>query len=182
MSTSHQRTLRKEGGRKTPNRPPQSPSTLVASWTYAGPHIPRPEQPRMHLNLWKLEGTPATNQEVVFQDFTFVPEGATGVGDGVAPGTPAAPSGRLRDVTPNPFNPRTTVRFELLRGGTVRLDVFDLEGRHVRALVGGNFAAGEHAATWDGRDDEGAAAASGVYLFQLRGDDFAEARRATLIR
>ncbi|MBD3220989.1 hypothetical protein GF314_07070, partial [bacterium] len=51
----------------------ESTSPLIHAWTYAGPHIPRPEQPRFHLNLWKLEGTPAGDQEVVFRDFRFVP-------------------------------------------------------------------------------------------------------------
>ena len=161
----------------------ESPSSLISSWTYTGPHIPRPEQPRLHLNLWKLDGTPATNQEVVFQGFRFVRDGAiTGVGDDVASGPPATPAGRLHSAMPNPFNPRTTVRFDLDRGGPVQLEVFDLAGRHVRTLLSGDLAAGEHAATWDGRDANGLAVSSGVYLFQLRGDDFAETRNATLIR
>jgi hypothetical protein len=161
----------------------ESPASLISAWTYTGPHIPRPEQPRMHLNMWKLEGTPAANQEVVFQGFRFLREGVlTGVGGDVASGSPAAPAGRLRPAMPNPFNPRTTVRFDLDRGGTVQLEVFDLEGRHVRTLVSGHLAAGEHAATWDGRGSDGLAVASGVYLLQLRGSDFAETRHVTLIK
>lgn len=161
----------------------ESPANLISAWTYTGPHIPRPEQPRMHLNLWKLEGTPAANQEVVFQGFRFLRDGApTAVGDDLASGPPAAPAGRLHPAMPNPFNPRTTVRFDLDRGGQVRLEVFDLEGRHVRTLVSGNLAAGRHEATWDGRGGDGLAVASGVYLFQLRGSDFAETRQVTLIK
>ncbi|MDO9695035.1 MAG: FlgD immunoglobulin-like domain containing protein [Candidatus Latescibacteria bacterium] len=161
----------------------ESPANLVAAWTYAGPHIPRPEQPRMHLNLWKLAGTPAANQEIVFQDFTFVPEGnATGVQDDIVHGTPAVPAGLLRSVAPNPFNPRTTVRFELTREGPVQLEVFDLEGRRVRTLVDGWFTAGPHTAEWDGLDGEGGGVGSGVYLFQLRGDGYVETRQVTLIR
>jgi len=161
----------------------ETPANLISAWTYTGPHIPRPEQPRMHLNLWKLEGTPAANQEVVFQGFRFLREGApTGVGDDVASGPPAAPAGRLHPAMPNPFNPRTKMRFDLDRAGTVQLEVFDLEGRHVRTLVSGNLEAGEHAATWDGRNGDGLAVASGVYLLQLRGKNFAETRHVTLIK
>ena len=53
----------------------ETPANIIASWTYTGPHIPRPEQPRVHLNLWRTNN-PATNQEVVFDDFTFIPMGA----------------------------------------------------------------------------------------------------------
>lgn len=160
----------------------ESPASLIASWTYEGPHIPRPEQPRVHLNLWKLTGVPAANQEVVFQDFRFVPEGATDVGDTFAGGLPAAPSGRLHPASPNPFNPLTTIRFDLARAGSVRLEVFDLQGRRVRTLVDDHREAGQHAVAWDGRDTGGAAMASGVYLLRLRGADFAETRQVTLVR
>jgi len=161
----------------------ESPANLIAAWTYTGPHIPRPESPRLHLNLWKLTGTPAANQEVVFKDFTFMPEGAiSAVPDDNVRGLPAIPAGRLHGAVPNPFNPQTTVRFELDRAGAVRLDVFDLEGRRVRTLVNGQREAGAHEAQWDGRDAAGKAVASGVYLFQLRGSDFTDSRQATLVR
>lgn len=161
----------------------ESPASLIASWTYTGPHIPRPESPRMHLNLWKLTGSPAANQEVVFKDFRFLPEGAiSAVPDDTARGVPAIPAGRLHGAVPNPFNPQTTVRFELDRAGAVRLDVFDLEGHRVRTLVDGQREAGAHEAQWDGRDATGMAVASGVYLFQLRGSGFIDSQQATLVR
>lgn len=53
----------------------ESPVNMIHEWTYYGPHVPRPEQPRVHLNLWKLSGTPSTDQEVIIDDFTFIPLG-----------------------------------------------------------------------------------------------------------
>ncbi|MEZ4386430.1 MAG: FlgD immunoglobulin-like domain containing protein [Candidatus Krumholzibacteriia bacterium] len=156
----------------------ESPATLIHAWTYTGPHLPRPEQPRMHLNLWKLGGTPAGDQEVVFTDFRFVPEGvASAVGD-----LAAAPGGRLLGARPNPFNPRTTVRFELASDQPIALDVYDLTGRRVRRLANGAFAAGQHGVDWDGRDDRGRSLASGIYLVRLQGQDFVEGRRVTLVQ
>ncbi len=160
----------------------ESTANLIESWTYTGPHIPRPEQPRMHLNLWKLEGTPAADQEVIFQDFVFVPAGGTTHVDGSDGGLPAAPPGRLYPAAPNPFNPQTTVRFDLVRDGFAELAVYDLDGRLLRTLASGYHTTGEHHATWNGRDDEGRSLASGVYLFVLRGSDFVETQRVALIK
>ena len=50
--------------------------TLVHSWTYSGVHLPRPEQPRVHMNLWLLNGDSPTNnqaQSVVVNAFDFEP-------------------------------------------------------------------------------------------------------------
>ena len=85
-------------------------------------------------------------------------------------------------AAPNPLNPTTTIRFELVRDGHVELAIYDLEGRRVRTLAGGFLPAGEHREIWDGRDDAGQGVASGVYLVRLRGTDFAQARRVVLVR
>ena len=156
----------------------ESPENMIHEWTYTGPHIPRPEQPRMHLNLWKLEGDPATDQEVIFQDFTFVPEGgATHV-----EGLPAVPAGRLHPASPNPFNPVTTIRYDLQRDGFAGITVYDVTGALVRTLVDGFVTSGEHRVTWDGRDDAGNRQASGVYLYRLRAGDVVETRRMVLVK
>ena len=161
----------------------ESAANMIHAWTYTGPHIPRPEQPRLHLNLWKLEGSPASDQEIVFQDFVFVPEIAVAVADDPAIGAlPGAPAGRLYPAAPNPFNPQTTVRFELDRDGSAALEIYDLNGRRVRTLVNGHLTAGGHRATWNGRDDAGHSLASGVYLVRLRGNDFVDSRRVALLK
>ncbi|HOX24191.1 MAG TPA: FlgD immunoglobulin-like domain containing protein [Candidatus Krumholzibacteria bacterium] len=161
----------------------ESAATTIHAWTYQGPHVPRPEQPRLHLNLWKLAGgVPAADQEVVFADFRFVPAGGpVAVADDRLSGLPAAAGGRLLPAAPNPFNPQTAIRFELDRGGTVALDVHDLAGRRVRGLVSGQAPAGQHRTTWDGRDDGGLRVASGVYLVRLRGEGFTASQRVALI-
>ena len=74
---------------------------------------------------------------------------------------------RLRAGVPNPFNPNTRLDFDLPSPRQVRLVVYDLRGARVRVLEDGPLPAGHHSRSWDGRDDAGAPAASGVYLFRL---------------
>lgn len=71
-------------------------------------------------------------------------------------------------VAPNPFNPQTTLHFELVRPGRAVLEIFDLAGRRVRTLVSAELPAGAHALRWNGTDDSGRALASGGYLGRLR--------------
>ena len=73
----------------------------------------------------------------------------------------------LEQNSPNPFNPTTTIRYELGAPGHVMLRVYDLRGRVVRTLVDATRAAGPHSVEWNGRDDGGVRAASGVYFYRL---------------
>ena len=69
---------------------------------------------------------------------------------------------------PNPFNPRTTVSFELPEVGAVRLEIFDVAGRLVRTLVDESLPQGSHEAAWDGRDASGREVGSGSYVARLQ--------------
>ena len=89
---------------------------------------------------------------------------------------------RLLPNHPNPFNPLTSIRFELGRSGQVRLVVFAVDGRHVRTLVDGPRNAGVYTVHWDGRDQRGRALPSGTYLYELKTPFGSEARRMTLAR
>ncbi len=78
---------------------------------------------------------------------------------------------------PNPFNPTTTLAFELDRTREVRLEVFDLLGRHVATLVDGLQPAGRHAVRFDARG-----LASGVYVYRLAAGAVVETRTMLLLR
>ncbi len=89
---------------------------------------------------------------------------------------------RLRPAAPNPFNPSTTIRYELASSASVHLDVFDAAGRRVRELVGGVPGnTGAHSVTWDGRDDRGVGLPSGVYFVRLNVGATSQTRRAVLL-
>jgi len=91
------------------------------------------------------------------------------VGSGVGVDA-AAPVYRfaLQDAQPNPFNPMTTLTYSVPVDGVATLRIYDIGGRRVRTLLDDRVVAGIHTATWDGRDDRGHGAASGVYLCELR--------------
>jgi len=73
---------------------------------------------------------------------------------------------------PNPFAVQTTIRFTLREPGRVTLGIYDISGRQVRTLLPGNhLAAGEHAATWDGRDGAGRDLRAGAYFYRLIGPE-----------
>ena len=96
----------------------------------------------------------------------------------------AAPtSARLLANTPNPFNPRTLVRFELPTGSRVRVEMFDARGALVRTLLDETRGAGVHAIEWDGTDRLGAGVASGVYFARLQVDGaLVETRKMMLLK
>jgi len=73
----------------------------------------------------------------------------------------------LAQNRPNPFNPRTEISFQLARGGSATLRVYDASGRLVRTLVDRSIEAGLHRVAWDGMDDRGRKATSGVYFYRL---------------
>jgi len=88
----------------------------------------------------------------------------------------------LSSAYPNPFNPSTTISFSLPAPGYTSLAVYDITGRKVRALVFGPMSAGEHTVTWDGKDDAGKPAASGVYISRLAAGERLAAGKMVLVR
>ncbi len=80
----------------------------------------------------------------------------------------ARPPISLHRPWPNPFNPATNVAFSVGEEAQVDLGVYDASGRRVATLARGSFSAGTHAMTWNGLDQHGRAAASGVYYVMFR--------------
>ncbi len=80
---------------------------------------------------------------------------------------PGAGPASLRPAAPNPFYASTRLSYALTEAGPVRLAVYDLAGREVARLVVALQPAGEHAVSWNGRDDAGARRAPGIYFVRL---------------
>jgi serine protease AprX len=116
---------------------------------------------------------------VHIDDFHVVWDVQTGI-DNDNPTIPRAFA--LDQNYPNPFNPSTAIKFDIPRRGDVELVVYDILGKKVKTLVSGILEAGSHQVIWDGTDESGDEAASGIYLYKISSDDYSEIKRMTLIR
>jgi hypothetical protein len=85
-------------------------------------------------------------------------------------------------VSPNPFNPQTTISFSVERNEWAKLSVYELTGSRVAVLGDAIFSPGTHTVTWDGRDSQGRAMPSGSYLIRLETESGVEGRKVSLIR
>ena len=88
----------------------------------------------------------------------------------------------LQQNTPNPFNPSTSIAFELPQSSHVKLVVYNLLGQEVRGLVNEIRAAGRHTIRWNGDNTTGRSVASGIYFYQLQVDAFVQTRKMILLR
>ncbi len=83
---------------------------------------------------------------------------------------------------PNPFNPSTTIRYDLAGSVDVSLVLYDVTGRRVKSLVDEKQPAGRYFIEWDGRDDLHSPVASGVYIVSLTAGEHTFKRKITLVR
>jgi len=88
----------------------------------------------------------------------------------------------LLTITPNPFNPRTTIHFNLSETSHVTMSVHDLRGHQISRLVDDQLLAGHHETAWHGQDDQGRAMPSGTYFIRLVTDTSERTTKAVLIR
>ena len=127
------------------------------------------EAQAFELWFYRIVGVDGSGEESVFGPFQ----------------TSATPPARvtLHAPRPNPFNPNTTLRFELPSEGRVSMRVFNAGGRRVRTLVAGeNMPAGIRFVVWDGHDDQGRPVGSGVYLVSLEALGTRHTQRAVVVR
>ncbi len=88
----------------------------------------------------------------------------------------------LHPAFPNPFNPETTIGFDLARASHARLEVFDCSGRRVRLLADEDLPAGAYTRTWNGRDHAGRPVPTGAYYCRLTAGGAASLQKMLLIR
>ena len=89
---------------------------------------------------------------------------------------------RVFDNYPNPFNPATTIGYELPENSFVAITIYDMLGREVRTLVHQEQGSGHHAVIWDATNDHGAPVSAGVYLYVIQAGKFRQAKKMILLK
>lgn len=135
---------------------------LIVAW------VDRRDDPRG--DIWcRIRSAPPTGTR----------EGSDAAPPGNAPATPTLL--RRLGVSPNPFNPFTTVEFELAAAARVQLAAYDLRGRRLVTLADGEFPAGLQRISWQGRDGAGRRLPSGLFWIRLRTAAGEELRRPVVL-
>lgn len=89
---------------------------------------------------------------------------------------------RLHDNYPNPFNPSTTIRFDVRQQSGVTIAVFNMLGQRIATLVDEQMAPGTYTVRWDGTTDAGAKVASGLYIYRMEAGSFVSAHKMILTK
>jgi len=97
-------------------------------------------------------------------------------GDGQIPTT------YLEGVYPNPFNPRTTIKFQVGQAERITVSVYDVAGRQVAVLEDRMFATGPQEVIWDGSDSRGSAVSSGPYFVRMESRSGVQQKKVMLVR
>jgi hypothetical protein len=144
----------------------------------------------LHFHVWKK----STNEEYAAhtsnktkQDLQYQKDGFTVLtqlvintnNDISGSEIPAIPSDfRLHQNHPNPFNPLTTIEYQLPEAADIKLTIYDLRGNEVKILVNGAMPAGYHSIMWDSRNNTGQLVSSGVYFYKIEVKSSDTANRA----
>jgi thermitase len=83
---------------------------------------------------------------------------------------------------PNPFNPQTSIIYSLPEDGHVKLIVYNIAGQKVKTLVDDHQSSGHKTVQWDGKDENGDPAASGIYLYRIDAGEFSEVKKMMLVK
>lgn len=83
---------------------------------------------------------------------------------------------------PNPFNPSTTINYQLPRAGDVKLVIYNVLGQKVRTLVNQRMEAGFFKSVWNGTNDAAQPVASGIYIYRFEAGDFLKVQKMILLK
>jgi len=113
-------------------------------------------------------GTLGANPVSCTGDKTLVPVASAAIGNVMA--------------APNPFNPQTTVSFDLTQAQDVRVSIYGVDGRLIHVLGEGMFSVGAHDLVWNGHDRSGRQVSSGIYFVMVKGRQDTQRLKVTLLK
>ena len=88
----------------------------------------------------------------------------------------------LKGNYPNPFNPTTTINYDLAKSGDVNIEVYNVKGQLVKTLVNGYQEAAAHTVVWNGKDNSERSVASGVYFYKMQTSDYKSINKMILMK
>ena len=88
----------------------------------------------------------------------------------------------LRNIYPNPFNPSTTIRYDVPQTGVVSLRIYDATGQRVKTLVSDYRSPGSYEVSWNGTNEQGTFVSTGMYLAKLEAGEFTEMKKILLLK
>jgi hypothetical protein len=83
---------------------------------------------------------------------------------------------------PNPFNPETTIQFELTHDSKTEVEIFNVKGQKVTKLIDEELGMGIHSIVWNGNDEHGKRVSSGVYFYQIKCDNQVKTKKMIMIK
>ncbi|RLC56113.1 MAG: hypothetical protein DRH89_06365, partial [Candidatus Cloacimonadota bacterium] len=84
---------------------------------------------------------------------------------------------------PNPFNPTTTISFDIAQASSfVTLDIYNIKGQKVKTLVNDDLEVGKHTILWNGKDDSGKSVSSGIYFYKMKTAKYTSTRKMILMK
>jgi hypothetical protein len=138
---------------------------------------------------WDIDVADGSQWQLLVDGTTYQLSGVGSLNLAVAPEdlwlryTPSLPGQfALRENYPNPFNPSTTIRYDLAEAVDVGLVIYDVLGQKVRELVDMRQPGGSYAVAWDGRNGQGQQVANGVYFYEIKAGDFHSTRKMMLTK
>lgn len=135
------------------------------------------------LTATKANYSPLSPHTIVVTDIDYpttdyVMQLASSDGDDTTPVLATA----LRANYPNPFNPTTTIAFDMVKDGHVAIDIFNIRGQKVKTLLNDVKAAGPHTVTWNGTDDSGRSVSSGIYFYRMSAEKYSSIKKMVLMK
>ena len=88
----------------------------------------------------------------------------------------------LSNAYPNPFNPTTTIEFDIPKAENISLAIYDISGRKINEIVNGNYTPGKYSVVWDSKDMYGKEVSSGLYIYQFISSEKNISKKLILLR
>ena len=88
----------------------------------------------------------------------------------------------ISEAFPNPFNPSTSLNFNVNKKEMVKITIYDLLGNRIKSLVNDHYSMGSHSISWHARNDKGQPVSAGVYLYKVQAGEFQSTKKMILLK